>query len=913
MNKKLKLSHTRYQLMVIVLVVLMAVLAFRLFMVTIFQHEKWTAEASDQNTKSITTSAPRGNIYDRDGQLLAGNKQVFTVNFNASNLSTEEINQSSLELINILIKNGDEYTDDFPIKINSSGEFYYTYKQQIKKWLAKQGFDTGLTAKEAFDRLCARYDLDSGQDARYDSMETLTTKYNLDIPISVSSMEYTYDLELELFFGKFSSYEDEFSGKMSAEACFRQLCEKYEISKELSDTDARKIFIIRNEIATNGFTRYLPIKIASDISDRTIALIEESNIPGVEIASESERYYPNKNTAAHILGYLGAISESETEYYVDEKGYSPSDLVGKDGVEASMEEKLHGTPGVKKIRVNSSGEYVETIEETEAEKGKDVYLTIDLDLQNVTEESLQSAIAKSGTSRSGAAVAVDIKTGDVLALASYPDYDPNIFANGISEKAWESVQQENPRDSFSPAPLYNNATKAAIQPGSTFKPITAVAALEAGLDPNRSIYDDGMIEYGDKEWGCSAWNDYGGRHGSQNLEWGIGNSCNTYFYNISTGKDWDSGASLGYTLSADQLLETAEMFGLGTKTGIEIPEAVVDAPSAENKMRLQKIAIKDYLYNNRNKFFPKKVVDDYDRLKENLQIIADWAEDNPEYGELIDLLDKETDVKTSQLETVAARVKFDYYIQAQWGVGDQFNLSIGQGDNAYTPLQMANYVATLGNDGKRNQISIIAGIEGEGMTVKEKAVDLNLKEGTIDAVIKGMKRVCSSGILSGVFGNFPVEVAGKTGTAENQSIKQPKSEVSYIKKNLSRFNSAADTSVSWAKVKARMEEMMEADSERYPSEDETVDDALIEVSNYKITQSMIDAYKGSYDYFAWTIAMAPADDPQIAVVVMLVEGGYSSNAAPVAKDIIEAYLGLDEEEEDIKINKTDMNGKNKAQ
>ncbi len=908
MNKKLKLSHTRYQQMVVALIIFMAILGIRLFVITILQHETWISEASDQNTKTITTSAPRGNIYDRDGELLAGNKQVFTVNFNVSSLTTEEINDSALQLINILIDNGDEYTDNFPIKINGDGEFYYTYKEQIKKWLRKQGFDETLTAKEVFEILCNKYGLDSGQSARFDSMETLEEKYKLDIPIDVDSMVYTYDEELELFFGKFSSYEDELNGKMTAEECFDALREKYEIDPELSDKEARKIFIIRNEIATNGFTRYRPIKVASDICDKTIAYIEESNIAGVEIISESERYYPQGSTASHILGYLGAISESESEYYVDEKGYSVSDMVGKDGIESALEEKLHGTPGETVIRVNSSGEYVETISETEAEKGKDVYLTIDLDLQKVAEESLADAAA----GKSGAVAVLEVETGDVLAMASYPDYDPNIFATGISEKAWESVQQENPNDSFSPFPLYNNATRAAIQPGSTFKPITAVAALEAGLDPERTIYDDGMIEYGNREWGCSAWNDYGGRHGSQNLEWGIGNSCNTYFYNISTGKDWDTGESLGYTLTVDDLLKTAEMFGLGKETGIEIGESVADPPSAEKKMEFQKLSIREYLYNNRSKFFPKSVINDYEKLKENLYTIADWADENPEYSELIEMLDEQTDVKKSQLETVAARVKFDYYNQAQWGIGDQFNLSIGQGDNAYTPLQMANYVATLGNDGKRNQVSVVAGVEGEGTTVKEKAVDLNLKDGTVEAVIKGMKRVCTSGTLSGVFGNFPVEVAGKTGTAENQALIQPKSEVSYIKNHLSQLNSSAGTSVTWKKVETQMEKMMEEEPERYPSEDETVDDALIEASNYKITQTMIDSYKSTHDYVAWTIAMAPADDPQIAVAVMIIDGGYSSNAAPVARDILEAYLNLDDDDE-VKVVKTDMDGKNRAQ
>lgn len=134
-NRNQRLFSSRYRQIIGVILILVLILGVRLFVVTILQHDRWSAEASDQNTKVITTAAPRGNIYDRNGVLLAGNKQVFTVNFNASSLTTEEINEASLELINTLIENGDEYTDNFPIKITSEGKFYYTYKQKITKWL----------------------------------------------------------------------------------------------------------------------------------------------------------------------------------------------------------------------------------------------------------------------------------------------------------------------------------------------------------------------------------------------------------------------------------------------------------------------------------------------------------------------------------------------------------------------------------------------------------------------------------------------------------------------------------------------------------------------------------------------------------------------------------------------------------
>ncbi|MDO5303443.1 MAG: penicillin-binding transpeptidase domain-containing protein [Clostridia bacterium] len=894
MNRNSRLFNTRYQQIVVVCVLLMFILCVRLFVVTVLQHDRWTDEASEQNTKAVYTSAPRGNIYDRNGNVLATSKQVFTVNFNASALETEEINESALILINTLIKNGDKYTDKFPIKIRKNGTFYYTYDQEIKNWLKEEGFSTDLSADKAFKALRAKYNIAKTLD-RYDAMEVLQEKYNLDPPISVKKMEYTQEQERTLFLGKFGFTETEIKKGISAEKCFKTLRKNYSIDKKLPDREARKIFIIRNEIATNGFTRYLPIKVASGIGKKTIAYLEEANLPGIEISSESERYYPNGSTACHILGYMGAISESETEYYVEKRGYSASDLVGKDGIEAALESKLHGTAGTKKIRVNSSGQYVQTISETEAKKGSDVYLSIDLDLQKAAEKSLAANIKSNSSSQSGAVVALDVKTGDVLAMASYPNYDPNIFAKGITTKAWKSVQAKNARDVFSPAPLYNNATRAAIQPGSTFKPATALAALGQGLNPNQSILDVGHIELGGRTFGCDNWNQGFGTHGSETLEAGIGNSCNYYFYCIGTGKDWGTGNSLGYKISVDDILNTAKKLGLGQSTGIELDEVVAPLPSAEAKLATTELGVREYLYNNAHTYFPEKIANDKEKLKENLYTIASWTKDNPDYGEIVELLREKTDVKEAYIDQVASDIKFNYFIQAEWSTGDQFNISIGQGDNAYTPLQMARYLATIGNKGKRNDVSVVSAVEGEGANVKKKAAQIKgISEHSFDEVLAGMRRVCSMGTLAGFFGNYPVEVVGKTGTAENQAIKQPKSEVAYIKNNLSSFNSAAGTSVTWSKVMKIMEELMESDSENYPTKDSAVDEAVRKASKYKITMDMINSKKGSYEDFAWTMAMAPADDPQIAVVVMLVEGGYSYHAAPVAKDVVSAYLNLNE-------------------
>lgn len=914
MNKKW--LGSRYYQVIGLVAILMLLLCIRLFVLTVLQQDEWAEAAQSQNTKEVVTSAPRGEILDRYGRLLAGNKQIFTVTFNVSGMQTEEINNSCYSLVKLLEKNGDEYVDNFPIKISKSGKFYYTYDSNKRKWLESLGLSKNAEPEQALAKLRQKYDIDPSLD-RFKAVEELQETYGVWPPIITKSMTYTYDARKKEFIEKYGLYvtEKDEEGNdvkrtdLSAKEAFKALREKYSIDPELSDKEARKLFVVREEIKNTGYNKYRSSTIASDVSDETVAYIEEMGdvLKGVEIASETVRYYPNGSTLSHVLGYMGSISDAQYEVYVNEKGYSSDDLIGKDGIEASMEDKLHGTDGIKSILVNSYGDYIETISDTEPKAGQDVYLTIDLDLQKTAEKALKKCIkavqtgdifkSKYGnrTMRkyencgSGAVVALDVETGDVLALANYPDFDPNMFAEGISTKDWASVQSTNPRDPLAPTPLYNTATSSAVQPGSTFKPITAVAAIECGLDPSRRIYDGNYIKLGERKFGCSNYNNGLGSHGYQTLAQGIQNSCNYFFYCIGTGIDWNNNQSLGYDISIEKIMKVAEEFGLGQKTGIELYEVTTPLASAERKMQAMKNSLWYALYYSGNTYWPKSTTKDDEKFREEIDTVTSWIEENPDRGTIIQRVTEQTTVKRSKIEALTDLCKYSYFNQAEWGTGDEFNISIGQGDNAYTPLQLANYIATLGNDGKRNQVSIVKGIEGEGKTVKEDAYQISADASDLKAVIEGMKLVVKQGTLAGTFAGFPIEVAGKTGTAERDGYINPKDEVAYVKEHLS----AIAPGISWSEVEKEMERLMKKDPDTYPSENDTVDAALISVSDRTITQSKIDKYKDTYDNFAWTVAMAPADNPKIAVVVLLVQGGVSSNAAPVAREIIGDYLQVD--------------------
>ncbi|MBR5517155.1 MAG: hypothetical protein IKU53_04205 [Firmicutes bacterium] len=870
-------------------------------MLTVVEHDKWAETAEGQNTKYITTSAPRGEILDRYGRVIATNKQVFNLDFNVSGLSTEEINDSAYKLVQILEANEEEYVDDFPIQI-VDGEYLYSFDLEKQEWLEKKGYPSYFTAEQAFNAIRIQYEIDPQLD-RYDALEVLQDKYGVYPPINIRSMTFTYDKGKEAFLKKYGLDTD-----LSPKKALAELREIYSIDEKLSDEEARKIFRIREEVKNLGYNKYRSTTIAQNVSEQTVIYIEEMSdeIKGADIVSETMREYPNGATLAHVLGYMGSISDSQYEEYVTEKGYNATDLIGKDGIEAVMESYLKGEDGIKAVRVNSHGSYIETISETEPQAGQNVYLTIDLDLQLVAEECLEAIIkatntgtayvGKYGTSgvkkyehcESGAVVAVDVETGEVLAMASYPDYDPNIFAEGISSSDWASVQSTNPRDYLAPTPLYNIATMTSVMPGSTFKPITAVAALQCGLDPQLQLKDGGHIDIGGRSFGCSIWNNYRRTDGWQNLALGIQNSCNHYFACIATGKDWTTGASLGYKedISIEKIMEVAGEFGLGTATGIEISETVAPLASAERKMEGMKNSLWYYLYNKATDFWPSSVANNEDKLKEEIGIIVSWIEENPSRGEIIERIKDKTSILEDKVETVTDVCKYSYFNQAAWTIGDEFNIAIGQGDNSYTPVQMARYVATLGNDGLRNELTLIKNIEGEKAEEKEEPYQIDVTEKEIDAVLEGMRKVTTGGTLAGVFRPLGIDVAGKTGTAEVAGYVQPDDEVAYVKSHLS----AIAPGITWSEVEAEMKRLMKDNPESYPTENYAVDAAVIAASDGEVTIYDINKFKDTYDPFAWTITLAPAEDPKIAVVAVLVQGGTSANAGPLVRDIIGEYL-----------------------
>ena len=686
--------------------------------------------------------------------------------------------------------------------------------------------------------------------------------------ISISRWEYTALVNKANWYEKFKIDE-----AYDAEQAFEHLREYYKIDDSLSSYEARGIMSLYDQLDKQGLRAYEPINIAYGIKDSTVAKLAEASMEmqGVQVDRVPIRYYPERETAAHVLGYLGKISQpSEVEKYVKQNDYSPNALIGKTGVEESFELQLKGKNGVQRVEVDSLGNKTNILDEEKPIPGNNLYLTIDLDLQKAAEEALEYGLEqlrkggtfeskwgnyKFGTSRSkgrpyihatsGAAVVLSVKTGEVLALANYPAYDPNLFATGISSSDWESLFPENEQDLLAPRPLYNIAIQSAIQPGSIFKMVTALAALEKGLNPNELIRDMGYVQLGNSRGpACWIWNFSRGTHGLVNLYDAIKDSCNYYFYSLAFGRNPRTGSPVGVQLDIEDIMEMSKKLGLNDKTGIEInipSESSGIMPNPQGKLIANKNSLRNYLRTNIKSYIKEGLEFTDEEIEEKIEEIVSWMEEGDiSREEVIRRLDEmgfePEKALSGQRAGLADIIKYDYINSAGWKISDTLNVTIGQGQNAYTPLQMANYIATIANGGYLNKVTLVDSIKSYDNSeslyerkVQQERIQLSNYE-NLEHIKIGMRKVVTEGSARSIFSNFPISVAAKTGTAQRDGINP--------------------------------------------------------------------VTKESYDEYAWFVAFAPYEEPEIAVAVLLFQGGSGIYAAPIAREIIAEYFGLNDTPEE---------------
>ena len=501
-KEKAKNDRIRYNILTILVYIVGIVLLAQLFNLQIVHGEEYRETSNTKLTRESVLKADRGSIKDSSGTMLASVDAQYSIVLYKTKVNNETLNTTILKLLNILSTNGDSYVDNFLIDVNPY-RFKLEEEESQKKWKKANNIDEDATAEEAFNYFKNKYDIAS------DNVE-----------------------------------------------------------------DIRKILAIRYEISYKGYSSTKSIEIASNISRQSLEQIKERNaeFSGVEVVETPVRVYPLKTTASHILGRIGRIESSELEG--NEDIYNQNDIIGKSGIEYVFEKYLKGTDGVKQIDMNVDGTITDEYVSKEAVSGSDVILTIDSKLQAVTEQALAdniNKIANHGFSQennpadAGAAVVLNVKTGEVIAMASYPDYDPSAFVNGIDTNTWNYYINGDTK------PLENKAISAMYSPGSTYKMVTALAGLETGtITPKTKINDTGVFRKYNSSWKC--WNRHG--HGYLNVSQAIEHSCNYFFYD------------LGDRLGIDNLAKYSYYLGLGHKTGIEL-KGEIDGVLASNEIAKQ--------------------------------------------------------------------------------------------------------------------------------------------------------------------------------------------------------------------------------------------------------------------------------------------------------------------------------------
>ncbi|ACV29338.1 Penicillin-binding protein 2 [Anaerococcus prevotii] len=627
--------------------------------------------------------------------------------------------------------------------------------------------------------------------------------------------------------------------------------------EDYSDQEAIGILTIDNKLNRQGNFGYRPINIVYHLDESTVLKIEEKidKASGIIVDTIPIRNYPNRYLASHVLGYMGPIATGdEVNKYVNDRGYLRDEIIGKTGIEESYEDNLKGKNGRSLVTVDSAGNRRQTISKSTSEPGDDVYLTIDRDLQEQAEESLKGVLAaiREGISynseygtfspiksapnaESGAVVVSNVKTGEVLALASYPDYDPNIFATGVSASDWESLQVEEGSGPLVPRPMLNIATQTAVMPGSTFKLVTSLAALEKGLDPLSINYCHGFMDIGNRRFSCLIWTETGSTHGEENLYGAIRDSCNYYFYTLALGKNPEDGNTLGVKLELNDIRLAAEKLGLDQKTGIEINipnETVGNIPSIGKKVEVTKTMLKKYLENNLTIFIKDGIKKTRDEYKKDIEDIVSFADDPEGWtrDKIIEFLDEKgyepIGIYDGQIAGLADTIKFTFLNQANWDITDMLNIVIGQGQNAYTPIQMNRVMATISNGGYLNKYTLInkiANHDSKEVLFKNvpdsKRIDIKDTKHLEDIKYGALLVAQNNPILN----KLPMDIGVKTGTAEVEG--------------------------------------QNADGSDYSS-------------------------------YAWMIGFAPYDDPEIAVSVILTQGDTSYNVSPIVRDIVAKYFDL---------------------
>lgn len=626
-----------------ILLILFA-LSLILFTLTLYQLQvvngaEYAARATRKIARTETVEAARGEILDRYGRVLVYNELTYQITLNTSLMGTAaQRNETISALLALCSTHGVVWNTTFPV----------TGQAPYRTALTEA---TG-TARSRFQRLMEAYGWTDG--------------------------------DIQSLLAEFEAGTDALrtDAEPLAQNLMDQMRATFKVDPALPDDQARDLLAVLYELALRqkDIARVAYIFSTQGVEIGFITAVKESGLPGVIIEPTTMRRYATE-FAAHLLGRVGSISDTDWEYY-KERGYAMDETVGRDGMERAFESYLRGTAGTRAVETNSTGKVVSESWLLDAEgnelvpqPGYNVISTLDLRLQEAVERALADVIPTLEDARGGAAVVIDVNSGGILASASYPTFDLSTYSADFNTLR----EAEN-------NPLFNRAFMGTYAPGSTFKMVTAIGGLEEGIiTPTTRILDTGRYYYyKDYQPQCWIYRQNGGTHGSQNVTQAIKNSCNVFFY--------DTGRRLGI----DKLDQYAHLFGLGDPTGVELPEET--------------------------------------------GVVA-----GPEYTQSVGQV---------------------------WNEGSTLPAAIGQENNQFTPLQLANYVATLANGGHHYSAHVLKSVKSHdyGTVIYERQPDLidaiNISQANLDAVKAGMLDLTETGSAARYFRDLDVKVGAKTGSAQ---------------------------------------------------------------------------------------------------------------------------------------------------
>jgi penicillin-binding protein 2 len=623
---------TRFRVGVLLLLTaaLLGMFTVRLFKL---QSSAAAAEKADQSasyTYETVVPAARGSILDRSGKVLVTNRASYNIQLVGYVLfNAPDPDANLLRLAELCAKRGISYADHLPI--SSTRPYTSTLDSLNDTW---QGYFKDFLAYEKWDP------------------------------------------------------------DISPQNLIKLMKRLWNIPSGWTEEQARMVIGLRYELALRYAVKSLgPYELISDVSADDLSALMELNTPGLTVETGTVRVY-DTTYAAHILGRVGLMNPEEYAKYKDQ-GYAMDAKVGKDGLEQAFENYLHGTDGVRVTTVSKNGEILDQHYSKLPQAGDNVVLSVDIDLQTAAENALRDVILdlrKNGVglkdegkdAEGGALVAIDVKTGEVLASASYPTFNLADYSKDFDKLKVDKL-----------SPLFNRALSQTYPPGSIYKMVTAIAAVDkAKIGPFYEIEDKGIYKYYDNyQPKCLIYTNYGTTHGIINMMQALEVSCNYYFYEI------------GRLTGISSIDEVAKGLGLGEATGVELPEELGYRANPETKAKLFK--------------------------------------DDP--------------------------------TQSGWYGADTLMAAIGQSENKFTPLQMADYVATLANRGTRYKATFLRRVLSSDYTelVEEHKPTVlssyHISDDALNCVEQGMRMAVTEpgGTASKYLKDYPVAVCAKTGTAQH--------------------------------------------------------------------------------------------------------------------------------------------------